>query len=247
LIWFATNYPDEVEYSKDYDQAKTLVEEQFSAQVAEEIFGPLKIEKPEDNGALTALVGQIAAIHDEKPARRATAAKLAELEQGQAGLFPLALRYYELEQEKSAATDKLDKEQAGEKLAGSYAGRLGKAIEPVVAPLGFDWRIGVGLISAMAAKEVLVSTLGTIYSVGKVEDDATSLQEALAADPAFSPLIAYTLMIFTLIYSPCLAALAVLRRETNSWKWTAFSFTYSTALAWVIALAIYQTGSLLGY
>jgi ferrous iron transport protein B len=247
LIWFATNYPDEVEYSKDYDQAKTLVEEQFSAQVAEEIFGPLKIEKPEDNGALTALVGQIAAIHDEKAGEEATAAKLAELEQGQAGLFPLALRYYELEQEKSAATDKLDKEQAGEKLAGSYAGRLGKAIEPVVAPLGFDWRIGVGLISAMAAKEVLVSTLGTIYSVGKVEDDATSLQEALAADPAFSPLIAYTLMIFTLIYSPCLAALAVLRRETNSWTWTAFSFTYSTALAWVIALAIYQTGSLLGY
>lgn len=256
LVWFATNYPSEVEYSKDYEQAKTQVEERFSAQAADEVLVPLKIEKPEDNAALTALVGQIAAINAEQAATEdadkaaveaEVAAKLAELEQAQAELYPYALRYYELEQEKKDATDKLDKEQAGEKLAGSYAGRLGKAIEPVIAPLGFDWKIGVGLVSAMAAKEVLVSTLGTIYSVGEVEDDASSLQEALAADAAFSPLVAYTLMIFTLVYSPCLAALAVLRRETNSWKWTAFSFTYSTALAWVIALAIYQVGSALGY
>jgi ferrous iron transport protein B len=255
LVWFATNYPSEVEYSKDYDQAKTQVEETFSAQAAE-VLAPLKIEKPEDNEALKALVGEIAAIHagqaeakdaDKEATEAGVAAKLAGLEKAQSELYPFALRYYELEQEKTAETDKLDKEQAGEKLAGSYAGRLGKTIEPVIAPLGFDWKIGVGLVSAMAAKEVLVSTLGTIYSVGEVEDDATSLQEALAADAAFSPLVAYTLMIFTLIYSPCLAALAVLKRETNSWKWTAFSFTYSTALAWVLALAIYQVGSLLGY
>ncbi len=256
LVWFATNYPSEVEYSKDYDQAKTQVEEQFSAQAAAEVLAPLNIEKPEDNAALQALVGEIAAIHagqaaagaaDKAAVEAEAAAKLAELEKAQTELYPYALRYHELEQAKQDATDKLDKEQAGEKLAGSYAGRLGKTIEPVIAPLGFDWKIGVGLVSAMAAKEVLVSTLGTIYSVGEVEDDASSLQEALAADPAFRPLVAYTLMIFTLIYSPCLAALAVLRRETNSWKWTAFSFTYSTALAWVIALAIYQAGSMLGY
>ena len=256
LVWFATNYPTEVEYSKDYEQAKTQVEEQFSAQAAGEVLAPLKIEKPEDNEALQALVGEIAAIHagqaaagdaDKAAVEAETAAKLAGLEKTQTELYPYALRYHELEQEKQEATDRLDKEQAGEKLAGSYAGRIGKTIEPVIAPLGFDWKIGVGLVSAMAAKEVLVSTLGTIYSVGEVEDDASSLQEALAADPAFSPLVAYTLMVFTLIYSPCLAALAVLRRETNSWKWTAFSFTYSTALAWVIALAIYQVGSMFGY
>ena len=107
--------------------------------------------------------------------------------------------------------------------------------------------MGVGLVSAVAAKEVLVSTLGTIYSVGEAEDGATQLQDALAADPAFTPLVAYSLMVFTLIYSPCLAALAVVRRETNSWKWTAFSFTYSTVLAWVIAFGIYQAGILLGF
>ncbi len=248
LVWFATNYPADIEYSKDYDQAKAQVEEQFSAQAAAEVLGPLKIEKPEDNAAFTALVGGIAAAHaDQAAAEDAVAAKLAELEQARPEIYPHAVRYYELEQEKKAAADKLDKEQAGEKLANSYAGRLGQTIEPVIRPLGFDWKIGVGLVSAMAAKEVLVSTLGTIYSVGEVEDDATSLQEALAADAAFSPLVAYTLMIFTLVYSPCLAALAVLRRETNSWKWTAFSFTYSTVLAWVIAFGIYQVGTMLGY
>lgn len=256
LVWFATNYPSEVEYSKDYDQAKTQVEEKFAAQAADDVLVPLKIEKPEDNEALKALVGEITAIHagqaetkdaDKAAVEAEAAAKLAVLEKAQTELYPYAMRYYELEQEKKDATDKLDKEQAGEKLANSYAGRIGKTMEPLIQPLGFDWKIGVGLVSAMAAKEVLVSTLGTIYSVGEVEDDASSLQEALAADTAFSPLIAYTLMIFTLIYSPCLAALAVLRRETNSWKWTAFSFTYSTVLAWVLALAIYQVGTMLGY
>ena len=102
-------------------------------------------------------------------------------------------------------------------------------------------------MSAVAAKEVLVSTLGTIYSVGDVEDDDSSLQDALQADPTFNPLVAYSLMVFTLIYSPCLAALAVMKRETNSWKWVGFTSLYSTALAWVVAFAVYHIGLLLGY
>ena len=222
LVWFATNYPSDVEYSKDYDQAKTQVEETFSAQIAEKVLIPLKIQNPEDNEALSLLVGEITAIKVEnKEAGSALtdtviAEKLDELQQAKPELYPYAMQYYEFERQKTTATENLDKEQAGEKLAKSYAGRLGKTIEPVIQPLGFDWKIGVGLVSAMAAKEVLVSTLGTIYSVGKVdEDDSTSLQEALASDPAFSPLVAYCLMIFTLIYSPCLAALAVLRRENQ--------------------------------
>jgi len=196
LVWFATGYPADIGYSKDYDRAKAQVAEKFAALAA------------------------------ENPA-------------GQA--------YQELEQAKQAEIDRLDKERAGEKLAASYAGQLGKIIEPVIAPLGFDWKVGVGLALAVAAKEIFVSTLGTIYSVGEAGDDPAALKESLAADPAFSPLVAYTLMIFTLIYSPCLAALAVLRRETNSWGWTAFSFVYSTTLAWVVAFVVYRTGSALGF
>ena len=107
--------------------------------------------------------------------------------------------------------------------------------------------MGVGLVSAVAAKEVLVSTLATIYSVGDTEDDAQPLQEALSADAAFNPLVAFSLMVFTLIYSPCLAVLAVIRRETNSWKWPAFSFIYSTTLAWVMSFIVYQGGKAFGF
>ena len=180
LIWFITNYPANVEYSKDYDAAKVQITEQY------------------DEVAAKPLLAQ------------------------------------------------LDQEQAGEKLALSYAGQFGHFIEPVIKPLGFDWKMGVGLVSAVAAKEVLVSTLATIYSVGDVEEDSQSLQEALAADAAFSPLVAFSLMVFTLIYSPCLAVLAVVRRETNSWKWPAFSFVYSTTLAWIMSFVVYQGGRLIG-
>ena len=180
LIWFITNYPANVEYSKDYDAAKMQITEQY----------------------------------DEEAAK------------------PLLAQ--------------LDQEQAGEKLALSYAGQFGHFIEPVIKPLGFDWKMGVGLVSAVAAKEVLVSTLATIYSVGDAEENAQSLQEALAGDAAFSPLVAFSLMVFTLIYSPCLAVLAVVRRETNSWKWPAFSFVYSTTLAWVMSFVVYQGGRLIG-
>lgn len=245
LVWFMTNYPSEVSYSKDYDQVKAQVEQTFIDQTAESVLVPLGIETADDKSALMTLVGQIREIKAQDAGEQES--KLAELEQAQPEIFPYAQKYQELDQDREDELDKLDKEKAGEKLANSYAGHFGQAIEPVIKPLGFDWKMGVGLVSAVAAKEVLVSTLGTIYSVGNAEDDATPLQDALAADPSFTPLIAYSLMVFTLIYSPCLAALAVVRRETNSWKWTAFSFTYSTVLAWVVAFGVYHAGLLLGF
>jgi ferrous iron transport protein B len=250
LVWFMTNYPSEVSYSKDYDQVKEQVEELFTAKTTQDILTPLGIEKVEDHEALKATVDQLQAIEkatDEEESDVAKELKLAEIENAQPQIYPYAVHYQELDQERSTELEKIEKEQAGEKLAQSYAGRFGHLLELAIKPLGFDWKIGVGLVSAVAAKEVLVSTLGTIYSVGASEDDSTALQDALVADPVFNPLVAYTLMVFTLIYSPCLAALAVIRRETNSWKWPAFSFVYATVLAWVIAFAVYQGGTLLGF
>jgi ferrous iron transport protein B len=250
LVWFMTNYPSEVSYSKDYDQAKEQVEELFTAKTTQDVLTPLSIEKIEDHEALKATVDQLQAVEktaDEEETGAAKELKLAEIENAQPQIYPYAVHYQELDQERTAELEKIEKEQAGEKLAQSYAGRFGHLLEPAIKPLGFDWKIGVGLVSAVAAKEVLVSTLGTIYSVGESEDDPTALQDALVADPVFNPLVAYTLMVFTLIYSPCLAALAVIRRETNSWKWPAFSFVYATVLAWVIAFAVYQGGTLLGF
>lgn len=142
---------------------------------------------------------------------------------------------------------------AAQQMEESYAGRLGKAIEPVIAPLGFDWKTGIALIAGFAAKEIVVSTLGTLYSIqdeealsaeekGAVKDFAQRARE----QSGFTPFTAYVLMLFTLIYVPCMATIAVIKRETNGWKWPLFTIGYTTALAWIVCAAVYQSGRLLG-
>jgi len=120
-------------------------------------------------------------------------------------------------------------------------------LEPVIKPLGFDWKIGVGLVGAFAAKEVLVSTLGIIYSVEGADEEPQPLQEILAADPTFSPLVAICLMVFSLLYCPCLAVIGVIRRETQSIKWPVIAMVYPTILAWIVTFIIYQGGTALGF
>jgi ferrous iron transport protein B len=229
--------------------------------VDEEIAQPFKIANIEENLAFLTVVTKIndvkqsfkvkseeleagspelAALEIEKEIN------LKKIETVESVLYGPASRYAVLKGELDEHKDKLAQEQTGEKLGQSYAGRAGKLIEPVIAPVGFDWKMGVGLFAAIAAKEVLVSTLGTIYSVGEADENSMPLKEALAQDPAFNPLIAYSLMVFVLIFSPCLAAIAVIKRETNSWKWALFSSVYSTVLAWVIAFIVYQGGNLIG-
>ncbi|MCP4583920.1 MAG: ferrous iron transport protein B [candidate division Zixibacteria bacterium] len=133
-----------------------------------------------------------------------------------------------------------------ENLENSIAGRLGKLIEPVIEPLGFDWRLGIAMISGFAAKEVVVSTMGTVYGVGEVDESSQSLRNNLAGDPKYSKLIAYSFLVFILLYVPCMAAMAVFLRESGSWKETVFQFSYTFGLAWVISFAIYQGGKFLG-
>lgn len=141
--------------------------------------------------------------------------------------------------------DGYDNAQTAEKLEFSYAGRLGKALEPVVAPLGFDWKIGASLFTGFAAKEVVISTMGTIFSVGAVGDDNTDgLAAALTAQ--YTPATAIALMVFVLLYTPCMATIAIIKRETNSWKWPLFSIVYASVLAWVMAFIAYRVASVLG-
>jgi len=133
-----------------------------------------------------------------------------------------------------------------EALEYSAAGRLGKLIEPVFRPLGFDWRVGVATLTGFAAKEVVVSTLGILYRTGLEETgESGSLQSALRADPGFSPLTAFVLMLFTLIIPPCFAALAAIRAELG-WGWLGFVSVYLLALGWGIGFAVFQLGSLAG-
>jgi ferrous iron transport protein B len=142
----------------------------------------------------------------------------------------------------------------GSQLTQSFAGKLGHVIEPVIRPLGFDWKIGVALIASFAAREVLVSTLSIIYNVGKDDDaQSTSLISAIrnAKDEnghaVWTPLTALTLMVFFVLAMQCMSTLAIVRRETNSWAWTAFMVAYMTGFAYIAALVTYQGGRLLGF
>jgi len=155
-----------------------------------------------------------------------------------------------------ARIDAAPSQEAGEQLAGqmaqaalanSAAGRLGRGLDAIMAPLGFDWRVNVALVGGFAAKEVIVSTLGTAYSLGQVEaDESPGLAQRLAAEPGWSPLTALTLMIFVMVYAPCLVTVAVIKKETASWRWALFGLAYTTALAYVLALAVHQGGLALG-
>ena len=121
----------------------------------------------------------------------------------------------------------------------SYIGQLGKAIEPVIEPLGFDWKRGIGILSGVGAKELVVSTLGVLYT-NDDDIDSVNLSERIP----ITPLVAYCYMLFVLIYFPCIATLAAIRQESGSWKWAVFAATYTTILAWIIAFAVHQIGSL---
>ncbi|MEN6411440.1 MAG: ferrous iron transport protein B [Veillonellales bacterium] len=261
IIWFLSNYPSQYTPSKDYASLTLQADSTFSLQVKEQVFRPLQIADLSDIPPLEMLVGQISAAEEECSSKTGGLTKnsperivleqekqtrVAQLEADSPNLYLYASRYMELKNNLDAQKGQLKKEQAGERVAQSYVGRIGRVVEPLLTPLGFDWKIGVGLFAGFTAKEVLVSTLGTIYNIGAVDKDSTSLSSALAADPMFSPLVAYALMVFVLVYSPCLATIAVMKRETNSWKWPLFSSAYSTGLAWLLAFVVYQGGRLLG-
>jgi ferrous iron transport protein B len=144
-------------------------------------------------------------------------------------------------------------EAQGEQLRESYGGRLGHFIEPAIAPLGFDWKIGVGLIGAFAAREVFVATMGVVYNAGEADEESATLRERIRAEtradgrPVYTPLTGLSLMIFFALACQCMSTLAVVRRETHGYRWPAFLFVYMTALAWICSLLFYQGGRALGF
>lgn len=142
---------------------------------------------------------------------------------------------------------------ASEQLSYSFAGRLGHAVEPLIEPLGYDWKIGVGLISSFAAREVFVGTMAIIYNIEDADESSTPLRDALSADSwpdgskVFTPLVCVGLMVFYVLAMQCISTVAVVKRETNSWRWPLFQLAYMTGLAYVAALLVFQGGRLLGF
>jgi ferrous iron transport protein B len=138
-------------------------------------------------------------------------------------------------------------------IAHSFAGQAGKLLEPVIKPLGFDWRIGIGLVTSFAAREVFVSSMGVIFGVQDAGDSTVPVRDALRAArwPSgallFTPLVCFTLMVYYVFAMQCMSTVAVVKRETNSWRWPLFQIAYMTGTAWLVCFAIYQTGRALGY
>ena len=141
-----------------------------------------------------------------------------------------------------------------EAISQSFAGRIGRGIEPVIRPLGYDWTIGLGLVSSFAAREVFVGTMGIVYNVeGDVDHGNASLRDTMREErrpdgtPVFTPLVCTGLMVFYVLAMQCISTVAVVRRETNSWSWPLFQIALLTTLAWLGAFAVYQGGRLLGF
>ena len=162
----------------------------------------------------------------------------------------------EIQAARAKQLGEIDVLESGERLRHSFAGRMGQGIEPLIAPLGFDWKMGIGIISSFAAREVFVSTMSIVYNVAEgsdkdsnTKDLAETLQQQRRADGTrvYTSLTSITLMVFYVLAMQCVSTIAVVRRETNSWKWPVFQWVYMGALAWGMAFLTYHGGRLLGF
>ncbi len=162
-----------------------------------------------------------------------------------------------IDKEQQLAIQQLIRERESRKQENSVIGRIGHFIEPVIQPLGFDWKMGVSLLAGSAAKEIVISTMGVLYQAdasGEVSDNLVDKikEQKYESGPkagknVMNPLVAFSFMIFVLIYFPCVAVFAAIRKESGAWKWPLFTSVYTTTLAWLAAFAVYQGGLLLGF
>jgi len=160
-----------------------------------------------------------------------------------------------LEDEVETRISNLEIQKENERQENSYIGRIGKGIEPIIRPLGFDWKMGVSLLAGFAAKEVVVSTMGVLYQVSNSKDNTVSLQQKLreetytsgdkTGEPVYSKLAGFSFLLFVLLYLPCISVIATVGRESGSWKWSAFVIFYTTFLAWASSFCVFQIGSLI--
>jgi len=146
-------------------------------------------------------------------------------------------------------------EKENKRQENSYIGRLGKGIAPVLQPLGFDWKMGVSIITGIAAKEIVVSTMGVLYQADLDADENSQTlihkireekytEGAMKGQKVFTPLVSISFMIFILLYFPCMAVIAAIKKESGSWKWALFTVVYTTSLAWFMSFLVFQIGSL---
>jgi ferrous iron transport protein B len=261
IIWLAFTFPQEPQYAKDYEAMMGQIDTTYALEMAPVAQGfGTEVDTVDEN--------EVFAKFADVNARFRAAVEEGQLDEGSETyavldkerelafeeleeIHPQEARLYGEYQALTAARDErlaeIRNAMAAEQMEKSYAGRVGHVIAPFFKPLGFDWRSSVALLAGFAAKEVVVATYGTLYSMGETDPEAAEpLREAIRNDPFWTPLKAFTFMIFCLIYIPCFVATVVFHREAGSWKWTGFMVLYTTVLAWVASFVVYQGGMLLG-
>ncbi len=199
VIWFLGYYPQKINYSQDYEQMKSNVENTYQQKIK----------------------------------------NTSDIEQK-----------LHLIEEKESELKSIENKEHSEHQQKSYIGKIGKFIEPAIKPLGFNWKIGVGIVSGIGAKEIIVSTLSVLYTGSSDVEEESTLSEKMKNDkdeygnPVFTPLIAFCMMLFILFYFPCMATIAAIKNESGSWKWGLFTIFYTTFIAWTVTFIVYQIGSL---
>jgi ferrous iron transport protein B len=249
LLWFLATYPRDSALAARFENQRIQLLKPFSPQIktahdVQEMTRQLRAAKNfNEHTALFRYLGGAAGLELYAPR---DFRKLSGLE----------FIHFVEEDRLVGELDAVDKEEAGERLRRSLAGRLGRMIEPAIAPLGFDWKMGIGIVASFAAREVFVSTMSTVYNVGEYDKSAAAtsslaktLQEQKHPDgtPIYTPLVAVTLMIFYVFALQCVSTVAIVLRETNSWKWPAFQWLYMGLLAWSIAFITYHGGRFFGW
>lgn len=255
LMWVLFTFPSNPGLEGNYEAQREQASMAFESETG------VSTEAFEADGTLQTILAKVTEINDDFQAkirktgwegdssrliaaqREKEAALVAIQKQHPVG-YSIVEKYLVLRSE----LVRIDNARDAEHISKSFAGHIGRVIEPVLKPLGFDWRIGIALVSGFAAKEVFVATMGQIYALGELGgEEFLSLVESIRNDPLFTPLLAVTIMVFALLSSPCMATIAVVKQESNSWKWPLFMIAYTNGLAWIVSFIVYQGGKLLGF
>lgn len=255
LLWALMTFPDLSEdQMKVYENgqakltaaflSKPEARDTFKSEADLEAFE--KFQKESKTGPTDDLQKQNPAFFGLAKTLEANAKDKGSEEEGSASKAnnPLVQAYTKYRSEK----EEIENSKKAAKLRNTVAGRLGVALESIFAPMEFDWKTNIALVGGWAAKEVIVSTLGTAYSLGEVDaEESGNLSEKLREEAGWNPLKAFTLLIFVMLYAPCLVTVAVMKKETGSWKWPLFAMVYTTTLAYVAALLVNWLGRALGW
>jgi ferrous iron transport protein B len=258
VIWFLSNYPYNPDTDPQWAEKAGAIAADFDEEVKRLNAEYASLIIPADTEGVRELIDEaetafsktVADIDEQSieyvAAKRNLDEMLHELEVKYPAEYDAGFAYHLAVVERREALKQLERDRARVALERSFAGGIGRNIEPVLRPCGFDWKIGIALFTGLAAKEIVVSTMGTIYALGGADETSGALKEAIRNDDTFSPLVAFSMMIFVLLYSPCLAAIAVERSESGSWRWALFVFAYLTVIAWICSMLVFQAGSALG-